>query len=200
MGWASGVELTPEEEVATVPVTYLAFVVLAVTNDLWSWEKEKRVTHQSSDALPLINAVQMVIQMQGAPEESAKQIVHNIILEHEEQYCRLRDEYLRRPGTSPSVRKWFQVLELSMAGNALWSIHALRYHLDVRNPYICPAELPSVFNELQVMRSKREAIKKGIGIDRYHPNERLIKAGASATDHAFKALEAPDDRVCLPRH
>jgi hypothetical protein len=159
MGWASGVELTPEEEVETGPVTYLAFVALAVTNDLWSWEKEKRVTRQSGDSLPLINAIQMVMQMQDTAEESAKQIVCNIIREHEEQYCRLRDAYLQRPTTSLSVKKWFQVLELSMAGNALWSIHALRYHLDARNPYICPTEVPSVFKNLQVKRSEPESTK-----------------------------------------
>jgi hypothetical protein len=159
MGWASGVELTPEEEVETGPVTYLAFVVLAVTNDLWSWEKEKRVTRRSGDALPLINAVHMVMQMQDTTEETAKQTVHNIICEHEEQYCLLRDEYLGTPCTSMSVRKWFQVLELSMAGNALWSIHTPRYHLDVRDPYICPARTPSVFKELHVMGLKPEAMK-----------------------------------------
>ncbi|GFF64236.1 ophiobolin F synthase [Aspergillus lentulus] len=187
MGWASGVELSSEEEVETGPVTYLAFVVLGVTNDLWSWEKEKRVTRQSGDTLPLINAVQMVMQMQDTAEESAKQIVRGLIREHEEQYCLLRDEYLRRPSTSLSVKKWFQVLELSMAGNALWSIHALRYHLDVKNPYICPPEVPSVFKKLQVMRSKQSKKRK---------DARL--GGEGATDPAYKVLEALDETVCLP--
>jgi geranylgeranyl pyrophosphate synthase len=185
MGWASGVELTPEEEVETGPVTYLAFVVLGVTNDLWSWEKEKRVTRQSRDTLPLINAVQMVMQMQDTAEESAKQIVRDLIREHEEQYCLLRDEYLRRPSTSLSVQKWFQVLELSMAGNALWSIHALRYHLDVRNPYICPPELPSVFKELELKRSKLESIKKG--------NARVGSEGETGPE--YKVLDALDETV-----
>ncbi|KAF4204886.1 hypothetical protein CNMCM8927_006919 [Aspergillus lentulus] len=184
MGWASGVELSSEEEVETGPVTYLAFVVLGVTNDLWSWEKEKRVTRQSGDTLPLINAVQMVMQMQDTAEESAKQIVRGLIREHEEQYCLLRDEYLRRPSTSLSVKKWFQVLELSMAGNALWSIHALRYHLDVKNPYICPPEVPSVFKKLQVMRSKQSKKRK---------DARL--GGEGATDPAYKVLEALDETV-----
>ncbi|KAL4860634.1 hypothetical protein BDV12DRAFT_191585 [Aspergillus spectabilis] len=144
MGWASGVELTQEEELETGPVTYLAFVVLAVTNDIWSWEKEKRVTRQSGESLPLINAVQMVMQMQQIDEETAKHTVLNIIRQNEEQYCLLRDEHLKRPNTSHSVKKWFQILELSMAGNALWSIHAPRYHLNVRNPYKCPSVVPSV--------------------------------------------------------
>ncbi|KAF7117316.1 hypothetical protein CNMCM5793_006065 [Aspergillus hiratsukae] len=135
----------------------------------------------------------MVMQMQGAAEEFAKQIVHNIIREHEEQYCRFRNEYLRRPSTSLFVKKWFQVLEFSMAGNALWSIHALQYHLDVRNPYICPAEISSVFKELQVMRSKLDNTKRSIEIYQYRPNLKLIKAGASATDPAYKVLEALDD-------
>ncbi|KAE8389478.1 isoprenoid synthase domain-containing protein [Aspergillus alliaceus] len=157
MGWASGVELTPEEEVETGPVTYLAFVVLAVTNDL----------------------------MQDTTEETAKQMVYNIIREHEEQYCLLRDEYLGRPCTSMSAKKWFQVLELSMAGNALWSIHAPRYHLDVRDPYICPAEIPSVFRELHVVGLKPEAMEDGeAGLE-----------SASATGPAYKALGVLDDTV-----
>ncbi|CEN60522.1 hypothetical protein ASPCAL02958 [Aspergillus calidoustus] len=185
MGWASGVELTREEEVETGPVTYLAFVVLAVTNDLWSWEKEKRVTRRSGDALPLINAVHMVMQMQDTTEETAKQTVHNIICEHEKQYCLLRDKYLGRPCTSMSVRKWFQVLELSMAGNALWSIHTPRYHLDVRDPYICPPRTPSVFRELHVMGLKPEAMKNGeIGL-----------GSASATGPVYKDLEILDETV-----
>ncbi|KAL2837121.1 putative polyprenyl synthetase [Aspergillus pseudoustus] len=159
MGWASGVELTEEEELETGPVTYLAFVVLAVTNDIWSWEKEKSATRQSGESLPLINAVQMVMQMQQVDEETAKHMVRNIIHENEEQYCLLRDEYLKRPNTSHAVKRWFQILESSMAGNALWSIHAPRYHLDVRNPYTYPSEVPSVFKELQIMQSKSNSGK-----------------------------------------
>jgi hypothetical protein len=159
MGWASGVELTQEEEIETGPVTYLAFVVLAVTNDIWSWEKEKTVTRDSGESLPLINAVQMVIQMQQVDEDTAKHRVLDVIRQNEKQYCFLRDEHLKRPNTSHSVRKWFQILELSMAGNALWSIHAPRYHLNVQNPYISPSVVPSVFKELQIMQSRSKGGK-----------------------------------------
>ncbi|KAL4917736.1 isoprenoid synthase domain-containing protein [Aspergillus aurantiobrunneus] len=154
MGWASGVELSSEEEVETGPVTYLAFVVLGVTNDIWSWEKEKRVTRESGGSSPLINAVQFVMQMHDVDEDTAKQTVCRIIREHEEQYCRLRDEYLQSPNLSLAVRKWFQVLELSIAGNALWSIHAIRYHPDVRNPYSGPFDFSSDFNVLAVVQPR----------------------------------------------
>jgi hypothetical protein len=159
IGWASGVELTQEEEIETGPVTYLAFVVLAVTNDIWSWEKEKKVTRYSGESLPLINAVQMVIQMQQVDEDTAKHRVLDIIRQNEKQYCFLRDDHLNRPNTSHSVRKWFQILELSMAGNALWSIHSPRYHLDVRNPYNSPSVVPSVFKGLQIMQSRSDGGK-----------------------------------------
>jgi hypothetical protein len=101
----------------------------------------------------------MVMQMQQIDEETAKHIVLNIIRQNGEQYCLLRDEHLKRPNTSHSVKKWFQILELSMAGNALWSIHAPRYHLNVRNPYTCPSVVPSVFKELQIMQSKPDSRK-----------------------------------------
>lgn len=150
MGWASGVVLTPEEEEQAGPVTYLAYVVLAVTNDIWSWEKEKRVTEKSGGSIPLVNAVQMIMQIHDTDEESAKRVVHNIIREHEERYCCLRDDYLKRSDTSLSIKKWFQILELSIAGNALWSIRALRYHQDVQNPYRGSFDFPSVFSSLKI--------------------------------------------------
>ncbi|GKZ46578.1 hypothetical protein AbraIFM66951_009707 [Aspergillus brasiliensis] len=150
MAWASGVVLTPEEEDLIGPVTYLAYVVLGVTNDLWSWEKEKRVTRQSRGSVPLVNAVHIVMQTHNTDEESAKNVVCNIIREHEERYCRLRDEYLKRPGVSLSIKRWFRILELSIAGNALWSVRAIRYHQDVRNPYQGSFDFPSVFSSLKV--------------------------------------------------
>ncbi|OJJ73713.1 hypothetical protein ASPBRDRAFT_53840 [Aspergillus brasiliensis CBS 101740] len=151
MGWASGVVLTPEEEEYAGPVTYLAFIVLAVTNDIWSWEREKRVTRQSGGSVPLVNAVHVVMQTHNTDEECAKKIVSSQILEeHEERYCRLRDEYLRKPDISMSIKKWFRILELSIAGNALWSVRAIRYHQDVRNPYQGSFDFPSVFRSLKV--------------------------------------------------
>ncbi|GKZ29620.1 hypothetical protein AbraIFM66950_005774 [Aspergillus brasiliensis] len=150
MGWASGVVLTPEEEDLIGPVTYPAYVVLGVTNDIWSWEKEKRVTRGSGGSVPLVNAVHIVMQTHNTDEESAKNVVCNIIREHEERYCRLRDEYLKRPDVSLSIKKWFRILELSIAGNALWSICAIRYHQDVKNPYEGSFDFPSVFSSLKV--------------------------------------------------
>jgi hypothetical protein len=150
MGWASGVVLTPEEMEATGPATYLAFVVLGITNDIWSWEKEKRATQKSRGHNPLINAVQMVMHIQNTDEETAKKVVYEIIRTHEEQYCRVRDEYLTHSQTSPAVKKWFQVLELSIAGNALWSIRAIRYHPSAKNPYHVIFRGSSVFRELKV--------------------------------------------------
>ncbi|PYH98108.1 polyprenyl synthetase [Aspergillus ellipticus CBS 707.79] len=145
MGWASGVELTPEEKVETGPITYLAFVVLAITNDVWSWEKERQITVDTDGSQPLINAVGMVMRMHQTDEETATKVVHEIIQTHEEQYCQLRDEYLANNRVSASVKKWFQVLELSIAGNALWSIGALRYHPHAKNPYEGPFDIEPVF-------------------------------------------------------
>lgn len=205
MGWASGVELSQEEEIETGPVTYLAFVVLAVTNDIWSWEKEKKETRYSGESLPLINAVQMVMQMQQVDEDTAKHRVLDIIRQNEKQYCFLRDEHLKTPDTSNSVRKWFRILELSMAGNALWSIHAPRYHLNVRNPYISPSVAPSVFKGLQIMQSRSDSGKvektqtqsKEILPDVSPPHSRLTKAETDERKNLQAALERLDDSVSI---
>ncbi|KAL2824204.1 polyprenyl synthetase [Aspergillus cavernicola] len=188
MGWASGVELTPEEDVEIGPVTYLAFVVLGITNDIWSWEREKRATQQSEGGCPLINAVQLVMQMHHTDEEAAKQMVCNMIRGHEEQYCRLRDEYLQRPKISLAVKKWFQILELSMAGNALWSVHAIRYHQDVQNPYRGPFDCSSVFKNLTMTQSRTGVRKEGHVLNGYGRITRV-------TSPVYKSLDALDEAV-----
>lgn len=92
----------------------------------------------------------MVMHIQNTDEEAAKKVVYEIIRTHEEQYCSVRDEYLTRSQPSPAVKKWFQVLELSIAGNALWSIRAIRYHPSAKNPYHVTFQGSSVFRELKV--------------------------------------------------
>ncbi|BCS09726.1 hypothetical protein ALUC_30543A [Aspergillus luchuensis] len=164
MAWSSGLVLTPEEYDKIGPVTYLAYVVLAITNDFWSWEKEKRATRESEGSAPLVNAVQLVMEIHNTDEESAKEIVCNIIQEHEERYCRLRDEHLKRPDITLAIKKWFRIVELSIAGNAMWSIRVLRYHQDVQNPYEGTFDFPSVFSSLKItqyapdVQSEREDI------------------------------------------
>ncbi|GAT28430.1 polyprenyl synthetase [Aspergillus luchuensis] len=165
---ANGLVLTPEEYDKIGPVTYLAYVVLAITNDFWSWEKEKRATRESEGSAPLVNAVQLVMEIHNTDEESAKEIVCNIIQEHEERYCRLRDEHLKRPDITLAIKKWFRIVELSIAGNAMWSIRVLRYHQDVQNPYEGTFDFPSVFSSLKItqyapdVQSEREDISDAL--------------------------------------
>ncbi|KAL4997272.1 hypothetical protein BDV10DRAFT_186458 [Aspergillus recurvatus] len=129
----------------------------------------------------------MVVQLQQLDVETAKHIVLSIIRENEEQYCLLRDEHMKRPDTSHSVKKWFQILELSMAGNALWSIHARRHHLNVRNPYKRPSEVPS--EGLQIMQLKPDTRKT----EKTRAQNRPL--GTNKTNTAYENLETLDETV-----
>jgi hypothetical protein len=201
MGWASGVELTPEEEEETGPITYLAFVALAVTNDIWSLEKEKRVTKQSNGSNPLINAVNMVMKMHNMDEETAKKMVLEIIWKHEDQYCQLRDEYLKSSRPSPAIRKWFQILEVAMGGNALWSINAIRYHSNVKNPYHGDFRMYSVFEGLEWGHAGTNANGKpnGSKLAETVNDWTLMRIGecngAEPQNAVFKTLTGLDDSV-----
>ncbi|PYH39763.1 polyprenyl synthetase [Aspergillus neoniger CBS 115656] len=153
MAWSSGLVLTPEEYDKVGPVTYLAYV-----------EKEKRATRESEGSAPLVNAVQLVMEIYNTNEESAKEIVCNIIQEHEERYCRLRDEYLKRPDITLAIKKRFRIVELSIAGNAMWSIRVLRYHQDVQNPYEGTFDFPSVFSSLKITQFSPDVTSQREGI------------------------------------
>jgi hypothetical protein len=133
--WGTDIYLTPEEERTAGPITYLGYAALALTNDLFSWPKEKRAHLRTNGNVPLVNAVDVLMKSQSLSENAAKALLKAKIREHEERYCQLRDEYLSSPNPSPAIVRWFSCLEFSIAGNFVWSLQTTRYWATGETPY-----------------------------------------------------------------
>lgn len=134
--WGTGIYLTPEEENIAGPMSYTAYAALALTNDLFSWEKEYRAHLESNGQVPLVNAVYIVMLSDSLTESAAKTVIRAEIKAHEEHFCGLREQYEANPNRSEPIVRWLELLEHSMAGNFAWSLQTPRYQKIESNPYV----------------------------------------------------------------
>ncbi|KAK5997640.1 hypothetical protein PT974_03004 [Cladobotryum mycophilum] len=71
--------------------------------------------------------------------KDAKAEVMKRVLELEEEYCQLRDEFLEKsPDLDPSspIIRLFEMSEALQAGSMLWSTTCYRYYFDDETPYV----------------------------------------------------------------
>ncbi|KAL2856751.1 isoprenoid synthase domain-containing protein [Aspergillus pseudodeflectus] len=135
LGWGTGIHLTPDEERTIAPISDVAYAALALTNDLFSWEKELKSHLESKGQVPLVNAVHVVMASNNVTERTAKAVVKEEIRAHEEQFSLLRKQYMATTDRSQSVISWLQLLQDTMAGNMAWSLKTPRYSKTIQNPY-----------------------------------------------------------------
>ncbi|KAJ6032730.1 hypothetical protein N7540_003462 [Penicillium herquei] len=133
--WGTGIYLTPEEERTTGAINYAAYAELSLVNDLFSWDFEHKAHIESGGIVPLVNAVKIVMDSKMLTENAAKEVVRSEIKAHEERFCHLRDQYKATSTPSKSIMSLLDLLEHSMAGNFIWSIHAPRYRKSDRDLY-----------------------------------------------------------------
>jgi predicted HAD superfamily phosphohydrolase len=75
LGGGTGIHLTPDEERTIAPISEVAYAALALTNDLFSWEKELKSHLESKGQVPLVNAVHVVMASNNVTERTAKAVV-----------------------------------------------------------------------------------------------------------------------------
>lgn len=96
--------------------------MLALTNDYFSWNKEK---YQATDRVR--NAVRVLMKQYSLPQEQARLLLKGIIIEEEEKAKRLRMEIESQP-MSDNLRRYVDALELYAGGNCYWSATCPRYN------------------------------------------------------------------------
>lgn len=102
------------------------YAVLGLTNDLYSWEKEKDAaarTHQDY----VFNAVWVIMQERSVAEEEAKAICAEEIQKHADKYCKIVED-TKKTQLSKDVRTYIEAVKFSCIGNLVWSIYCPRYH------------------------------------------------------------------------
>ncbi|MCJ1261630.1 hypothetical protein MMC22_001496 [Lobaria immixta] len=104
-----------------------AFVTLSLTNDLFSWEKERDQAER--DGIPhVMNAIWILIQERSITELEAKDLCRAKIKESVAEYTCVVEDAKKNPDLSLDVRKYLEALQYSISGNLVWSLSCPRYN------------------------------------------------------------------------
>ncbi len=103
-----------------------AYIALALANDLYSWEKERK---EAADAgLDYVfNAVWVIMKERSASEGDAKAICQEEAMSQISRYHRTVEESRSNHSLSRDLRTYLEALLLSYSGNLVWSIYCPRY-------------------------------------------------------------------------
>lgn len=104
------------------------YIALALTNDLFSWEKEKAEAKAAGHE-SVFNAVWVIMRERDCDEEEAKKICAEEIKMYVEKAVAfteiVRDEvhYVSR-----DMKVYLEAVLLTISGNLVWSMHCPRYN------------------------------------------------------------------------
>jgi fusicocca-2,10(14)-diene synthase len=108
---------------------------LVLTNDLYSWEKERDDAARAGHA-EVVNAVWVIMKEHSVSEPEAKKICELKIKESVAQALQVADKTKRDRSLSPDLRKYTEAMLYSISGNLVWSIYCPRYHPDQARPRV----------------------------------------------------------------
>lgn len=105
-----------------------AFVVLGLTNDLFSWEKEYQSAMQRG-MKNVPNAIWVLMQQHAMDLAQAKQLCRKIIKQNVSEYLEIVRKNMDNKNLSPDLRRYLDAIQYTLSGNALWSLESPRYRL-----------------------------------------------------------------------
>ena len=105
------------------------FAALALTNDLFSWEKERDAADRQGLS-HVINAIWVLMREHSIDESNAKNLCREKIKESVAEYVRIVEATSQNLEISLDLRKYIEALQYSHSGNLVWSMHCPRYHAE----------------------------------------------------------------------
>ena len=121
----------PEEEMDLCKqLVQPVFAALSLTNDLFSWEKERDAAKRNCSS-HVINAIWVLMEERSITELEAKDVCRAMVKEYVAEYLLIVEETRNNIGISLDLRKYVEALQYSHSGNLVWSIYCPRYHPDV---------------------------------------------------------------------
>ena len=112
-----------------------ALITASLTNDLYSFEKEREDTNVQ-------NAVLVVMREHGCSEKKAREICKERIRVEVAKYVRVVKDTRTRTDLSDEVKRYIEVMQYTLSGNVAWSTQCPRYNAGAK------------FNELQLLRAE----------------------------------------------
>lgn len=129
MRFSMGISLNARELESMVPLERNCSKQISVVNDIFSWDKELKVSktgHQEGSAL--CSAVQVLATESNLGIPAAKRVLWSMVKEWELVHDQFFAERMESAdGCSRNVELYMKGLEYQMSGNELWSKTTPRY-------------------------------------------------------------------------
>lgn len=100
---------------------------LALTNDLYSWEKERDAAEKVG-ASHMINAIWVLMREYSITEPQAQDLCRQKIKEYVAEAVSIVQETKSNSDLSLDLRAYTEAMLYSISGNLVWSIYCPRYH------------------------------------------------------------------------
>ena len=104
-----------------------AFAALGLTNDLFSWDKERDAAKERGQP-HVVNAIWVLMGELSIPENQAKAVCREKIQESVADCLVKVKEAQSDPELSPDLRAFVEAIQYSVSGNLVWSLDCPRYH------------------------------------------------------------------------
>jgi hypothetical protein len=129
-----GLALSKDEQQSVAHITDRLYEAFVLVNDYYSWDVEYAEHSRKDKPVPLVNAVYLISQAHSLEPSKAKHVLKMQIRMLEKKYCSLKKIYLKTSPYTPQILRWFDVVEQTHAGTALWSCTTARYNRSALRP------------------------------------------------------------------
>ena len=104
-----------------------AFAAISLTNDLFSWEKERDAAERHCSP-HIVNAIWVLMREHSITELEAQELCREKIRENVEKSVGVCRATMEDFAISLDLRKYVEAIQYSLSGNLVWSIYCPRYH------------------------------------------------------------------------
>ena len=125
-----GLKIPRHEQALAMDLGRPAWVAILLTNDLLSWDKERRM--QEADGKPIdevANALPLLMRVHGIDTDAARAMLRREIKRNVADYLGVLRDIERRSDLSGDLRRFMQALPYAISGNLAWSLTCPRYNL-----------------------------------------------------------------------
>jgi len=103
-----------------------AYAALGLTNDLYSWDKERKASKLAGRDY-VFNAIWVIMEEYQTDEEHAKELCKEQIRMHISEFVEVVKKAKTDSKLSSDLRLYLEALLYSYSGNLAWSISCPRY-------------------------------------------------------------------------
>jgi hypothetical protein len=124
-----GLTIPTEEMDLCKSLSRACWEALALTNDLYSWEKERDDAARAGQQ-EVVNAIWILMRQYSVTEIEAKELCKKKIKESVAIGVEAVQKTKDNTSLSLDLRKYTEAIMYSVSGNLVWSIYCPRYHPD----------------------------------------------------------------------